>query len=223
MDRREFLTARRKTTSRQHKTTAKPFRTESGIMAYTGAWTINEVTHLLKRTMFGATKADIDHFLSGSMSQAVDELLNPSTTLPAPPVNDYSGEVADTSVGAGQTWVNNPVAEDSEDLNDARSRSFKKWWIGTMINQDRSIREKLTLFWANHFGTQVGTIKLSHFVYKHNDLLRKSCLGNFKQFVKDVTIDGGMLRFLNESTHERRPFPDRHPAIACIAAAGTLS
>lgn len=203
MDRREFLTARRKAPDRQQKITAKPFRTESGIMAYSGAWTINEVTHLLKRTMFGATKADIDHFLSLSMSQAVDELLNPVAALPSPPVNDYSADTPDAAVAAGQTWVNNPAVEDSEALNNARNQSFKKWWVGTMINQDRSIREKLTLFWANHFGTQVGTIKLSHLAYKHNDLLRKSCLGNFKQIVKDVTIDGGMLRFLNGYLNEK--------------------
>ena len=202
MDRREFLTARRKKENRQQKASPKPFRTESGLIPYSGQWTINEVTHLLKRTMFGAAKADIDYFLSRSMSQAVDELLNPSVSLPAPPVNDYSGDVADAAVAAGQTWINNPVA-DNDDLNDARNRSFKKWWTGIMLNQDRSIREKLTLFWANHFGTQVGTIGTSHFVYKHNDLLRKSCLGNFKQLIKDVTIDGGMLIFLNGYLNEK--------------------
>src|SRR3954470_10094122 len=103
MDRREFLTARRKKESRQQKPSPKPFRTESGLIQYSGQWTINEVTHLLKRTMFGATKADIDYFLSRSMSQAVDELLNPIAALPAPPVNDYSEEVADAGVAAGAT------------------------------------------------------------------------------------------------------------------------
>src|SRR5882757_351814 len=174
MDRREFLTARRKPASRPQKITAKPFRTESGLMPYGGQWTLNEVTHLLKRTMFGASKADINYFLSKTMSQAVDELLNPIAPLPSPPVNNYSGDTADASVAAGQTWINNPVMN-NDDLNNARRDSFKKWWTGLMINQDRSIREKLTLFWANHFGTQTSTIDVSHFVYKHNDLLRKNC------------------------------------------------
>ena len=66
-----------------------------------------------------------------------------------------------------------------------------------MLNQDRSIREKITLFWADHFGTETNTIGISHFVYKHNDLLRRDCLGNFKTMVKDVTIDPGMLIYLN--------------------------
>ncbi|MBS1607568.1 MAG: DUF1800 domain-containing protein [Bacteroidetes bacterium] len=209
MDRREFLTARKKTQTRQQKTTTRPFRTESGLMSYSGAWTINEVTHLLKRMMFGATKADVQHFLSMSMSQAVDELLNPVAPLPTPPVNDYSASVTDPAIAAGQTWINNPAPETSKDLNEARCASFKSWWIGSLINQDRSVREKLTLFWANHFGTQASVIKLSHLVYKHNDLLRKNCLGNFKQMVKEVTIDGGMLRFLNGYLNEKNA-PDEN-------------
>ncbi|MEI9909917.1 MAG: hypothetical protein WDO71_09750 [Bacteroidota bacterium] len=35
----------------------------SGLAPYAGSWTTNEVTHLLKRTMFGAKKADVDYFL----------------------------------------------------------------------------------------------------------------------------------------------------------------
>jgi uncharacterized protein (DUF1800 family) len=78
-----------------------------------------------------------------------------------------------------------------------RRGSFKKWWTGLMINQDRSIREKITLFWANHFGTESNEIGNSHYVYWHHALLRQNCLGNFKQLIKAVTIDAGMLRYLN--------------------------
>ena len=49
---------------------------------------MNEVTHLLKRTMFGAKKSDIDYFLTLTPDAAVDELLN-NITVPSPPVRDY--------------------------------------------------------------------------------------------------------------------------------------
>jgi uncharacterized protein (DUF1800 family) len=191
MDRRDFLTARRKKTPAP----ARTFRTESGLNPYAGPWTKNEVQHLLKRTLFGSTKADTTYFLGLSISAAVDALLNPTAALPAPPVNDYSPGTADASVAAGATWINNPTTDGP--LNTARNASFKKWWTGVMINQDRSIREKLTLFWANHFGTETNTIGISHFIYGHNALLRQNCLGNFKQLVKSVTTDAGMLIYLN--------------------------
>ncbi|HTD95249.1 MAG TPA: DUF1800 domain-containing protein [Chitinophagaceae bacterium] len=194
MDRRDFLTARRKKIAIAPP--ARTFRTQSGLNEYAGPWTRNEVQHLLKRTMFGSVKADIDYFSARSMDQAIDELLNSSAALPLPPVNDYSMDTPDAAVTAGATWINNPNDTD-DDLNEARRTPFKRWWVGVMINQDRSIREKLTLFWADHFGTETNTIGISHFVYRHNDLLRKNCLGNFKALVKNVTVDPGMLIYLN--------------------------
>ncbi len=194
MDRRDFLTAKRKKTPVVNSP-QQTFRTQSGLNTYTGPWTRNEVQHLLKRTMFGSTKADIDYFAGRTMDQAVNELLNPVAPLPAPPLNDYNADTPDPVVAAGTTWINNPITD--PDLNNARRASFKRWWMGVLLGQDRSIREKITLFWADHFGTETNTIALSHFVYKHNDLLRKGCLGNFKTLVKDVTVDPGMLIYLN--------------------------
>ncbi|MER3470776.1 MAG: DUF1800 domain-containing protein [Chitinophagaceae bacterium] len=190
MDRRDFLAARKPAAPRP-----APVRTQSGINPYSGSWTKSEVQHLLKRTMFGSTKADIDYFSAMSLPQAVNVLLNPTAPLPLPPLNDYSPATPDPNVPAGQTWINDPTNDGT--LNSVRRASFKKWWTGIMINQDRSIREKMTLFWANHFGTETNDIGVSHFVYKHNDLLRQSALGNFKQLVKLVTIDEAMLRYLN--------------------------
>ena len=93
MDRRDFLTAgksKKKEPAIQQAAAFSPTRTLSGINPYTGAWGTNEVIHLLKRTMFGAKKADIDYFLTRTMSQAVDELINPVAPNPAPPVKEYT-------------------------------------------------------------------------------------------------------------------------------------
>ncbi len=196
MDRRDFLTAKKQKALPQLKAIpSESFRTNSGINEYTGPWTKNEVQHLLKRAMFGSAKADINYFLTKTLVQAVDELLNPVAAFPSPPVNDYSPATADPNVAAGATWINNPTSDGT--LNSLRRNSFKKWWTGVMINQDRSVREKITLFWANHFGTETNEIDIAHYIYRHHNLLRQSALGNFKQLIKDVTIDTGMLRYLN--------------------------
>lgn len=111
-------------------------------------------------------------------------------------MNDYnSTTVADPAVPAGQTWINSPTNDGT--INSLRRGSFKKWWTGVLINQDRSIREKMTLFWANHFGTEANDIGNAHWVYWHHALLRQQALGNYRQLLKAVTIDAGMLRYLN--------------------------
>jgi uncharacterized protein (DUF1800 family) len=195
MDRRAFLTAKKELQLRSPNTT---HRTITGLAPYTGAWTRNEVIHLLKRTMFGAKKADVDYFVGRTMSQAVDELVNPTAALPNPPVKEYDATGAttpDTSIAAGTTWVND-INNDGT-IVARRRASLKKWWMGNMANQDRSIREKMMLFWHNHFATEFVDVSNSQYLYKHNNLLRSGALGNFKNLVREVTLDPAMLLYLN--------------------------
>lgn len=170
----------------------------SGLKVYSGSWTEQERIHLLKRTMFGVKRTDLDYFKNKTMAETVDELLNPVSPLPAPPVKEYTtgnAAVPDTQIVAGTTWVNDPSADGT--IASLRRVSFKKWWMGVMIQQDRSIREKMTLFWHNHFSTETNDVGNAQYVYKHHHLLRTNALGNFKSLTKAVTTDPAMLVYLN--------------------------
>ncbi len=57
-----------------------------------------------------------------------------------------------------------------------------------------SIREKLTLFWHNHF-VAVNTNPHREFYYINT--LRANALGNFKELTKQITIDPNMLVYLS--------------------------
>lgn len=200
MDRRDFLTARRRRPSAVQPTDVSPTaRTRSGITIYSGPWTEQEVIHLLKRTMFGAKKSDIDYFKTRTMSQAVDELLNPTAPQPAPPVKEYvtspNATTPDTNIVQGTTWIND-INNDGT-VQAQRRASYKKWLMGNMINQDRSIREKLIMFWVDHFGNETIDVGNGNWVYKQHDLVRQYCLGNFRQLVRAITTDVAMLRYLN--------------------------
>jgi uncharacterized protein (DUF1800 family) len=199
MDRRDFLTA---TKSKPKKIVApfvSPARTLSGINPYNGAWTTNEVIHLLKRTMFGAKKADVDYFLSRTVGQAVDELINPTAPNPTPPIKEYVTSTQpgtpDSNIAQGTTWVND-INNDGT-VQSQRRASYKKWWAGVLVNQDRSIREKMQLFWVDHFGNEANDVGNANWVYKQHDTIRQNVLGNFKQLVRNITVDIAMLRYLN--------------------------
>lgn len=199
MDRRSFLTSTIPSSGSGRVKSVPLPPPNGGLAPFTGAWTENEVIHLLKRTLFGATRADINYFKKLSLQQSVDELLNPTAPLPDLPVKEYtvpaSATKPDTNIPQGSTWVLD-VNNDGT-VNSLRMGSFKKWWMGVMINQDRSIREKMTLFWHNHFATETGTIGNAQYVYKHHLLLRTYALGNFKALTRAVTIDPAMLVYLN--------------------------
>jgi len=72
-----------------------------------------------------------------------------------------------------------------------------------MLKQGVSLREKMTLFWHNHFVSEYDVVSDSRLMYKQNVLLRENAFGNFKQLVKLITLDPAMLRYLNGNTNTK--------------------
>ncbi|MEY3590412.1 MAG: hypothetical protein RLZZ466_932 [Bacteroidota bacterium] len=175
-------------------------RTQSGLNPYTGAWGDEELLHLLRRTMFGAKRSDLSFFRGRTVDQVVDALLNPTAPAPAPPIKEYAnpttvGVNVDTAVLQGTTWVNN-INNDGT-IQALRRASYKKWLTGNLINQDRSIREKMILFWTDHFGNEATDVGNGNWIYSQHQLIRQHSLGNFKNLIRDITLDVAMLRYLN--------------------------
>lgn len=204
MDRREFLSLKTKTTAAPAGIRATSRRTSTGLEAYTGSWGTAEVKHLLGRTLFGYKLGEINSFVSKGMDTAVADLLKPGNQSPAGPLNNYSN--SDPNVPLGQTWVGAPF---DVTWNGQRIQSFKTWWAGIILNQQPSILEKMVLFWHNHFATETDTIQDSRSVYDHHVMLRSMALGNFKNLVKAVTIDAGMLIYLNGASNTKQA-PDEN-------------
>jgi uncharacterized protein (DUF1800 family) len=165
------------------------------IKTYQGKFEFKEANHLLKRCLFGPKLTEINSFVGLNVSTAVDFLLQ-DIPLPKPPVNNYNDATnTDSTVSFGQTWINAPYQNGT--INSRRVTSLKSWWIMQMMNQTVSIREKMVLFWHNHFATEAGIVNDARFLYKHCHLLRRFALGNFKTLVKEITIDPAMLKYLN--------------------------
>ncbi|MEO7176818.1 MAG: DUF1800 family protein, partial [Saprospiraceae bacterium] len=66
-----------------------------------------------------------------------------------------------------------------------------------MINQPLSIVEKMTAFLSTYLVTEADVVGDGRFIYKTNALIRSHALGNFKELVKKISIDPGMLIYLN--------------------------
>ncbi|HTR29448.1 MAG TPA: DUF1800 family protein [Puia sp.] len=173
-----------------------------GLDVYTGAWDTPHVVHLLKRTLFGASVADINYFKGLTMSQAVDEILQPSAAPATKPLNNYGADP--TGVASWQTWVGTGLLYQDPTMNGNRLGSLQAWWLGQLLNGGRSIHEKITLFWHNHFAmdayNDLSTIPCELW-YNQYMTLRANALGSFPALVKAVTLDPAMLIFLNGSTN----------------------
>lgn len=158
------------------------------LSSYTGTFGKPQLMHLLRRTMFGVTKPDITYFTGMTMNQVVTELLTVPVS-PSEPLNNYSS--ADV-IPLGQSWVG---ADPDITYESARRNSLRAWWIGNMINQNRSIMEKMILFWHNHVPTEMAFDP--NYCYAYVNLLRTHALGNFKTLMTEMSKDGAMLNYLN--------------------------
>ncbi len=177
-------------------------RAVSGIEPYAGVWNFQTASHLLRRTMYGARRSEVLLAASGSLSSVVSTLLADQPE-PSPPLGPD-----------GISWVH-AVYDQAYGQNEGIYRNYlKAWWMGLMVNQGLSLREKMVLFWHNHFANEATDIQDARSMYRQNALFRRMAFGNFKQLVKEVTLDPAMLVYLNGYLNrgDGRNIPDENYA-----------
>ena len=159
---------------------------------YSGIFGPEQAAHLVRRTIFSFTQELRNEALALGLQASVDKLLT-IEAMPDPPLN-YG--VVDLAVPIGETWVNAIFEQTGY-----RRRSMAAWTAEQMARQELNIREKMVLFWHNHF--PIADINDPHFIYKYSDTLRQYALGNFRDLTKAITIDPTMLRYLNGNSNTR--------------------
>ena len=154
-------------------------------------WNKESAIHLLSRTLFGFSKEDIDFARSYSIEDYVDNHLLRELEEPQSP----------------GFWVD----DNSSYNNSVRSRELIYWWFNLMLNESHSVRERMVLFWHNHFVSELSTVKLPQRMYHQNRLFRKYAFGNFRELTKKVTTDPAMLIYL-DNTKNRKEDPNENYA-----------
>lgn len=198
MDRRSTLSVLAGKNASKSNWMEAPLPPESGLNTYDGKYEFEEAAHLLRRAMIGPTWEQISESVELGLAKSV-ELLLEEAPLPSPPLNVYYE--GDPNVSIGETWIGQPYTSDPASFT-YRFQSMRAWIVLTALREGISIREKMVLFWNNHFG--VGNIADAVFDYNLNTLLRTYATGNFKELVQKITIDPSMLRFLNGNQNTNR-------------------
>lgn len=180
--------------SNEHESPAeKRSPISTGIAPYAGAWTETQATHLLKRCSFGVKKEEIVQLVSLGVDEAVNLLTTPkpNDTLP---LNDYDHYETDLYVAPGETWVDAPHGEAAEFL---RVYSLKNWILESYTKSNLSLHEKMVLFWHNLIPTQFFNLEIANLSYRYYKILDNNAFGNFRDIIKEVTLNPAMLVYLN--------------------------
>lgn len=159
---------------------------------YTGSWTAAEASHLLRRTLFGPTYAQLQAGTNNGMDATVDQLLMISNWTGLP----LAYQAVDSTTAIGTTWINSVFPGGNKgNVNNSRDRSLLAWKLEHAMEETNSIAQKMDLFWHNHFAVRFPIDARA--TYSYFELIRTHSLGNFKTLVKEMTIQPAMLEFLN--------------------------
>jgi len=178
--------------SNKEKKILDPNVNSLGLIEFKGEWNWKEASHLLRRTLFGPTYTQIKESVSNGLNSTI-ELLFSEQEEPDLPINYFFRD--DPLVPIGETWVGKKATPNVKGLISSRNASLTAWITNLMLEDKVSILEKMMLFWHNHL--VISDIFPANIKYSYITLLRNFALGDFKELVKQITIDPSMLIYLN--------------------------
>src|SRR5260221_9221122 len=107
--------------------------------------------HLLNRTGFGATDAEIRDFAALERTRAVDRILSATRREAslAPPA--FVDEAFKPFAPLARLSAEERAREQRRLLDEAFA--LREWWVREMLATPSPLTERMTLFWHGHFAT----------------------------------------------------------------------
>lgn len=144
-------------------------------------WDRARALHVLRRLGQSASFDNVSAALAMSPSDFIDQLVDQAINIPlsAPP--------------AWENWTIDQFGD-----FDTMFMRFDEW-RDTLVKdlKENGLREKLTLFWHNHFVTQVEGYVFAPYGYIYRKTLQEYSMGNFKDFVAAIGKTQAMLAYLS--------------------------
>ena len=168
----------------------------------------DDARHLLNRTGFGATDAEIRRMVGMTREEAARTLLAATRTsaVTAPPAwtNDAGPLRYPRGVDASEMEKKQFQQEQVRDGLELRG-----WWLDEMVVTPSPLTERMTLFWHNHFVSSQQKVRLAQLMYRQNVTLRAHALGYFGELLHAVARDPAMVIYL-DSAQNRKGAPNEN-------------
>lgn len=154
-----------------------------------------DARHLLGRTGFMPSPAEVSAWVGLAPAEAVDRLL--------------AGARRSTPRHAAPAFTREPIRTPYGRLPDEDARraarqqaradivSLAAWWLQEMRESPTPLAERMTLFWHNHFATSMQKVQQAQGMFVQHRLLRQHALGSFREMLHGVARDPAMLVYLD--------------------------
>ena len=159
------------------------------------------IQHLYRRIGFGILPSELNKLSKKSKKEVVNNLFKSSKNIT--PLEVDTSEIK--NIFSGSMMMNSKL--DPETRRKIQKISRKKQielnvaWVDRLTNSPEVLREKMTLFWANHFVCEDNSIT---YIQQFNNTLRKHAMGNFKDFVNAVSKEAAMTKYLNTKQNRKQ-------------------
>ena len=147
-------------------------------------WNRRRAAHLFKRLQFGASFQEIEDALAQNPLDIVDAIIDEALNTPLPTEPDW----------ADWALSDYPPDQVSEYATQQVYETVSEWLTGMYVG---NFRERLALFWHNHFVTRIDDYNCPSYMYQYLTLLRQYGMGNFRTFTYEMGKTPAMLLFLN--------------------------
>lgn len=147
-----------------------------------------QIKHLYARAGFGISFNDLHSRANWSVKKAVKNIFEASA------LNQPITVVAENLDNHYHSNMTEDEKKGIQMLRNKQEKSLNATWMNQMSSSNAQLREKMTLFWHNHFACNIGN---SYYEQQLNNIQRANALGNFKTLLIAVSQSPGMLKFLN--------------------------
>lgn len=156
-----------------------------------------QIHHLYWRAGFGLTPKEFSKLQKKSKKELVNDLFDSSKTSTPIKISSFN----DIKLYKRLKTLNQEERKKIQKENRKKIIELNIFWIDRIFNSEELLRERMTLFWANHF---VCKAQNSFHIQKFNNILRENALGNFGDFVKKVVKSASMIKYLNAKQNKKQ-------------------
>ncbi len=161
----------------------------------------DQARHLLIRTGFSPSQAEVDAQVGQDAAHAVAQLVDSArrarTIQPVPGFVDQPPPPPYRLL----TTVEERQAQRREQM--AQGLEMKRWWVREMVDSRAPLQERMTLFWHNHFATSQQKVVRAQAMWQQHGVLRTHALGSFRTLLHAVAKDPAMLVYLDGVTNRK--------------------
>lgn len=186
------------------------------------SWMLLEAAHLLNRAGFGGSPDEIKALHALGRKGAVESLLSAQDApdkFPFPDwankeqaiatFNEYRDRIRQIRMPPAETTpqkmeeMKRDLLKERQMQDRRRGVEAQSWWLDRMLQTKAPLREKMTLFWHDHFATSIQKVKQPIIMVWQNELFRRHATGSFKSLTHAVLLDPAMMRYLDTQDSQK--------------------